>query len=42
MGEADDSLTGDVRFGGTREKNRNYLDEQRTGDEGNAGNDNEA
>jgi hypothetical protein len=35
LGEADDSLTDGVRFGGARRRNQNYLDEKRTGDEGN-------
>ena len=38
LGKADDSLTDDVRFGGARKRNQNYLDEQRTGYEGNVGN----
>ena len=38
LGKADDSLTDNVRFGGARRRNQNYLDEKRTGDEGNVGN----
>jgi hypothetical protein len=38
LGKANDSLTDCVRFGGARKRNRHYLDEKRTGDEGNVGN----
>ena len=38
LGKADDSLTDNVRFGGARRRNQNYLDEKRTGDKGNVGN----
>ena len=38
LGKADDSLADYVRLGGARRMNRNYLDEKRTGDKGNVGN----
>ena len=38
LGKADDSLTDGVRLGGARRMNTNYLDEKRTGDKGNVGN----
>jgi hypothetical protein len=38
LGKANDSLTDGVRFGGARKRNQKYLDEKRTGDKGNVGN----
>jgi hypothetical protein len=38
LGNPNDSLTDSVRFGGARKMSQNYLDEKRTGDEGNVGN----
>jgi hypothetical protein len=38
LGNPNDSLTDSVRFGGARKMKQNYLDEKRTGDKGNVGN----